>query len=281
VRIKGKYILYGINILTAILFVIIAFLPNNTLRVVIGLPVIIFFPGYTLFTALLPGRGRLDSIERVVFSFGLSLAIVPVIGLLLNYSPWGIHLYPIMISLFGFIFSMSTIGWYRERQLSEEERISLNIKMKFPQLIRLWSSQNTTNKIFSGLLVVLIFGSLGVMGYIISLPKYGTKYTEFYFPEKITGPQTIIEGQPSTVFLEIVNHEKATETYRLEITIDGGKIQEIDNVNLSDEAKWEQNVAFTPTQTGTNQKIAFLLYQGNGTSIYGQLTLWVNVVASS
>jgi len=30
-----------------------------------------------------------DGIERVALSFGLSIAIVPLIGLVLNFTPWG------------------------------------------------------------------------------------------------------------------------------------------------------------------------------------------------
>ena len=95
-RIKGNYILYGINILTLMLIPLIVFFPNNIVRVILGLPLVLFFPAYTMLVALFPRRGYPDSIERIVFSFGLSLAIVPLIGLILNYSSWGIRLYPIL-----------------------------------------------------------------------------------------------------------------------------------------------------------------------------------------
>jgi len=174
---------------------------------------------------------------------------------------------------------MSVIAWYKGRRLSEEEGISLNIECNFPSLVRLWSSQNQHNKIFTILLTVLILGSLGVTGYIISLPKYETKYTEFYFPEKVTSPQTIIEGQNATIVLGIVNHEKETDTYRIEITINGDKVKEIENISLNNEEKWEQDVNFIPTQVGTNQKTEFLLYKDTGTDVYRQLALWVDVIA--
>jgi len=40
-------------------------------------------------TAPSHSREGIDGIERVALSFGLSIAIVPLIGLVLNFTPWG------------------------------------------------------------------------------------------------------------------------------------------------------------------------------------------------
>ncbi|MGB3943467.1 MAG: DUF1616 domain-containing protein, partial [Methanothrix sp.] len=59
-------------------------------RVPVGLVMVLFLPGYALIAALFPRDDDLDGIERVALSFGLSIAVVPLIGLGLNYTPWGI-----------------------------------------------------------------------------------------------------------------------------------------------------------------------------------------------
>jgi hypothetical protein len=69
------------------------------LRYVLGGVFVLFLPGFLLLLALYPRSGELDTLERVALSIGLSLAIVPLIGLVLNYTPWGIRLEPIMISM--------------------------------------------------------------------------------------------------------------------------------------------------------------------------------------
>jgi uncharacterized membrane protein len=74
-------------------------LPSNVLRIIIGLPFVLFFPGYALVAALFPKKGDLGSIERVAFSFGLSIAVTVLVGLILNCTPWGISLYPILLAL--------------------------------------------------------------------------------------------------------------------------------------------------------------------------------------
>jgi len=68
-------------------------------RYLLGSLFVLYLPGYSLIEALFPIKDGLDSLERVALSIGLSLALVPLVGLLLNYTPWGIRLDPIFLSL--------------------------------------------------------------------------------------------------------------------------------------------------------------------------------------
>ena len=70
------------------------------LRYAFGSALVLFIPGYSLIEALYPKR-ELDELTRLALSIGLSLALVPLIGLVLNYTPWGIRLLPISISIAG------------------------------------------------------------------------------------------------------------------------------------------------------------------------------------
>jgi hypothetical protein len=70
-------------------------------RYVFGSLMVLFIPGYSLVEALYPNKKDLDSLERLALSIGLSLALVPLVGLVLNYTPWGIRLDPIVFSLVG------------------------------------------------------------------------------------------------------------------------------------------------------------------------------------
>jgi hypothetical protein len=72
--------------------------PFVILRWVLGLLFVLFVPGYVAVEGLL-GFVELDLFERVALSVGLSLTLAMFDGLLLNYTPWGITLTPIMISL--------------------------------------------------------------------------------------------------------------------------------------------------------------------------------------
>lgn len=74
-------------------------------RYALGSLFVLYLPGCALIELLYPKRTDLSQLERVALSIGLSLALVPLTGLVLNYTPWGIRLDPIVISL-----SLLTVG---------------------------------------------------------------------------------------------------------------------------------------------------------------------------
>jgi uncharacterized membrane protein len=280
-RIKAHHILYLINSLTVVLFIVVTFLPNNVLRIILGLPVVLFFPGYTILAALFPRRENLGDIERFALSFGVSLAVVPLIGLVLNYTPWGIRLYPILIALFIFIFSMSIIGWHRNRRLPLEESVSLHLNWKLPPLSHLWSGQSRREKIVNLVLAAMVIGAIGSLVYAIRQPRNGEKFTEFYVlndkGKASNYPSTIFLGQSCQVILGVINHENGATTYKIEITLEGKNIREIGPFNLDAEEKREQKVTITPAQTGDKQELEFILYKEGGTDVYASVHLWIDV----
>ncbi len=69
------------------------------LRYVFGGLLILFLPGYSLVEFLYAKKKELEGLTRLALSIGLSLAIVPLVGLALNYTPFGIRLVPVALSL--------------------------------------------------------------------------------------------------------------------------------------------------------------------------------------
>jgi uncharacterized membrane protein len=62
--------------LLCIPFVLIPPLNETLVRLILGLPLVLFLPCYSLIATLFPRKDDLDGIERVALSFGLSIAIV-------------------------------------------------------------------------------------------------------------------------------------------------------------------------------------------------------------
>ncbi len=281
-RIKPGNELAAIDILSILLIIIITLLPSNPLRIVLGLPFILFFPGYTLIAALFPKKADLGSIERVALSFGLSIAVAPLIGLILNYTPWGIKLYPILVSITLFILATSGAAWYRRHKLPEEERLSISFNVNLSQ----WTAMSGWDKVLSIVLVASILGAIGTLAYVIITPKAGEKFTEFYVlgldGKADNYPDELTVGEEGKVILGIVNHEHEDGlTYRVEILIDGEGNSTIRPPALDHDQKWESEVSFIPQELGDDQKVKFILYRNGDEEPYRSLYLWLDVKDTS
>lgn len=278
-----------IDVLSLIMIFIVAVLHTTWLRIALGLPFILFFPGYTLIAALFPRKTNLGGIERVALSFGLSIAVAPLIGLILNYT-WDIRLYPILLSLTVFILIMSAFAWYkRKRLLVPEERffVPFLYRQHLPSLN--WKGSGRADKILTIILIVSILGAIGTLAYVIAVPKVGERFTEFYvlgLDGKAAGyPTELVVGKQGNVLLGIVNQEHETASYRVEVWIDGVQVnirqdyvvvEEI-KTDLAYKEKWEHKVGFAPQHAGDNQKVEFRLFKDAGDDPYLTLHLYINV----
>src|SRR5574337_199101 len=167
--------LIAIWVTTIALLVAILLAPNNPARIVLGLPFVLFFPGYVLIAALYPRRSDLDDVERLALSLGLSLAVVPLIGLVLNYTPWGIRLTPILLSLALFIAVCSATAVRQRMRHSAAERFAGDIR---PLLQAARGLPWVSLALASGVIGVLLFAGFrfGVLGG----SRLGETFTEFY-----------------------------------------------------------------------------------------------------
>lgn len=89
-------------------------------RYVLGAVFVVWLPGYTLIRALFPLK-EIDNTERVALSIGTSLALAPITGLLLNYTPWGIRVTPITVSLLALTITLATAALIREQRIKQNQ----------------------------------------------------------------------------------------------------------------------------------------------------------------
>jgi hypothetical protein len=82
-------------------------------RYIFGSVFVLFLPGYSFIRALF-GSKELDNIERFALSMGLSLALVPLAGLLLNYTPWGIRTTPVTFCLLALTLVFASAAVVRD-----------------------------------------------------------------------------------------------------------------------------------------------------------------------
>jgi uncharacterized membrane protein len=268
-----------IGIVSLLLIPLVIFSPSVILRIIFGLPFILFFPGYSLTAALFPGKGRLSTIERVAYSIALSIALVAIIGLILNFV-WSITLYPMLTVLEVFVFAMIAVAGYRRHQLPDEEKINFMVRMNLS-----WSRIKLLNWVLYVILALAVIGAIVTSVYTYN--KNSQTFSEFYLlgqGGKAEGyPQQLSVGQEGQISLVIVNRERADTTYMVKVLQDSGKafidgVEKTEfNLPLKDGQKKSYEVKFVFDKTGSGQKLEFDLFKSDSTAPYLQTYLKVEV----
>ena len=258
--------------------VVLALSSLDAPRVVVGLPFVLFLPGYSLLAALYPRRNELEGLERLALSFGMSIAVVPLIGVALNYSPWGVRLEPILAFVALFIVLAAAVAAFRRGMLPAEEAFGLARNVR---LLPRWPRARLANGLLALALVAFVAG-LGMVAHFATTSRGSSEgFTEFY----LLGPGGRAEGYPGlvkagehvTAVLGLVNHEQQDTAYRIAVSLDGDSADEIDGLVLAEGERWEKTVALLPAHAGDSQKAEFLLYKDGGSEPYRSLHLWLNV----
>jgi uncharacterized membrane protein len=295
-----------VDILTILLVLSIFQINSAAIRIVLGIPFLLFFPGYTLIAVMFPGsKNGIDSAERIALSFAMSLVITALIGFGLNFTTWGIRLEPVLYSISAFIIVVSIIALFRNKSSLEADLKELTkFRLGLPG-----REENTFNFVVTIFLLLAIAGSIAALGYTITKPKIGEQFTDFYilgntgkaesYPsdfiftqDKVTRVSydegiSFLNSDSGEVTLVISNQEKQETFYEVILHIDGQAVSihkggqvfdKLENIRLQPEEKWEEKIRFAPQHPGDSQKVEFLLFKNGAVIIENELYLWVNAI---
>jgi len=284
---KRRFVAMDLLIILIITFltitsIYIPVLSKTPIREILGLLFVLFIPGYVLISALFPKKHDLNIIERLALSFGLSLAISPLIGLALNYTPFGIKLTPIVVALTSFTLIMLIIAYIQRRKIAEDDRFQPNFSGHLYSLKSSFNKESKLDKILSIILILTLVLAIATTAFIITKPKEGEKFTEFYIlgpnGKASDYPTNLTMGQTGKLFMGVVNREYSTVNYEVVVKLQG-KVLSTEKLTLKNNQKWEKAVTFTPDTSGSKQKLEFILYKlPDNKKPYRSLHLWVNVV---
>lgn len=303
------------------------------LQVVLALPPMLFVPGYVLLAALFPEAGEqsstapatdgngtetrqgIDGIERVVLSFGLSIAVVPLIVLTLNFTPWGIRLVPIMIGLTGAVFGATAVAAHRRFALPADEQFRVPYQSWLATArTAVFDPGSRADAGLNVLLGVAVLLAASSVAYAVAVPPDGERFTEFYVlsenesSDLVAGgyPTEFERGESEPVVLGIGNQEHEPVNYTVvaalhRVSVDGAEgptdptanatnvtvtdRQELDRLSASvaHNETWLETYEVEPTTTEGPLRLTFLLYRGDPPAqptvdtAYRDLHLWVTV----
>jgi uncharacterized membrane protein len=267
--------------LVSLLFVFFIFVvPSIPVRVILGIPLMFFIPGFVWMSVLFPRRSQMNIGNRLAYSVILSVIVILIVALLLNYTPPGITLVSVVWSIVATVLIGSAIAAGRQSGLPDDDRATLSILKVNLKNIRL--PKSVLERTLLGMLGVVLLGAIGVIGYAVANPLDPQKYTEFYVLDsrgEINYQVTMKMGNSYPVKVGIVNHERAAMVYQIEVWFGDVKWLDIAPPKLADEEKWEEEVLLVPQSVGNNQKIQIILFKNDEENPYLRpLQLWVNVV---
>ncbi len=289
------YIAIGYSVASATILTVLNI--GNLLAVVF----VFFVPGYVLVAALFPGssseeKTEVDWPERLALAVGLSVAIQPLLGYVLNFTPWGIRFQPVVATTTLFSLGVGYVAYRRRMQLPADRRLSLRLDISRSA----WAGFNMLDKAFSVALVAAMVVAAGAFAYVASVPRPGERFTEFY----ILGPGGNASGYPTNltvnetgnVIVGVGNHEGEAVSYSVRVdlievrvvynaTSGVNETMEVSRVTLSwgnaslpEGQVWTQPYSFRIGSVGL-WKIQFLLFKsGDFSSLYRELHLFVRVM---
>jgi uncharacterized membrane protein len=277
-RSDNRIILAAIVILTLAL-IPLALFTSGPVRVMVSFLCLLFFPGYALLSALFPGQGEIGTIERIALSFGVSIAILPIIGLVLNFTPWGIKLMPALVSVTAFTVMAAIVGFIREQALPVERRFHISKASHLEG----WQSMRRAKKVMWIAVLLAALGGAGSLIYFeVSLPVKPAP-TEFYIlnaeGKAENYPRQVKAGDMVSITAVVINHESQTTAYAIRAVTDGNVVGETSTPALATEAKWEGKLDFSVAKAGTGQKIEFYLYKGGEVQPYFEDPLYIYIDA--
>ena len=322
----------GALVVLTVFAVFVPIVRETPLRIVLGLAFVLFAPGYAFVAALFPERGGtpavdrtdenaagardarqfrdggIDGIERLALSFGLSIAVTPLIGLVLNFTPFGIRLGPIVVGIGGFTLVAVAVGAVRRRALPADERFRVPLGEWYGSVrTELFEPETRTDRVLNVVLVVSLLLAVGSVTYAVAVPKSGESFTEFYLlTENETGelvaadyPENLTVGEDRSVVVGITNHEHETVSYsvvaelqRVRTANNSTTVIERSSVGrftprLAANETWRRTHDVTPTMAGDRLRLVYLLYRGQPPAeptvenAYIETHLWVNVAPAN
>lgn len=270
----------------ALLQPIVPIVPFPIVRVSLGLVLALGSPGYALTVALFPHPRDLDRLTRVTLSFGLSIAVIPMLTLFLNALPSGIQPWSMTISLSLWTSTMAMIAIWRQRAI-ERSDITLEGVEFHRSAPRTKLRERLTRRHLLG--IGLISGTFAIAMLAVPLIQSSTVPTEFYvlgsgglaeqYPREVTPDDDIV------LTVGIMNGEPDERNYWIEVWVSKAPtfnrltlLTSVGPTTLRPHQRFEQPVSFRMPSIGDDQRVEYLLFRAGDQQPFRRLELWLNVV---
>lgn len=200
---NADLIVSGLGALGAVVGVVAAAGP---LRMVLGLTLCLFLPGYALTAALYARADDLHWAERIALSVGSSVVLLVLIALALSYSPWAHDPQSTAVALGGAIMLSALVAWlHRLRIGNEGPRVTSRGWVWLP-----------TSKFIIVTLTTIAILALGLSW--LGRPMPSEAFTAFStLRSDGTSQPYAVSGRQLSIIVRVANHEGHQMSYRVAV----------------------------------------------------------------
>ena len=260
----------------------------------------------------------IDGIERAALSTGLSIVVVLLTGLVLAATPWGIQAVPVVLGVSVVTLVWVAVAVVRRWNLPENERFQVPYhEWASGARAGVLDPDGRGDAALNVLLVITVVLATASVGYALGVPKESEQFSELsLLTEGEDGlvaddyPTALERGASRSLVVGIRNREHDTTEYSLIGKLQRVAVQRPGNDSVNDSTgesvsvsvrdeetvarfdpeldhgeTWTRRHEVTPTLTGENLRLTYLLYAGDPPkdpaveNAYREVHLWVDVSA--
>ena len=259
----------------------LAFPSQQAVRIALGLPFLLFGPGYAVLAAIYPRRTDLAATERLALSLAFSLAVLSVVALGLSYGPSGLRWEPLVASVSLLVLAASALAVLHRHLVPPGERLDISVRLRPRAFAALRRRLLTARAI--ALAAATAFLAVALLALLPEKSTEGKPYTEFYLlgpgGRADSLPNELSAGGAAVVTVGVANGEGVAKTYRITVSIDGDHIAEAAGVGVGPGQLWQRPIVVAPRRAGKNELVRFDLHMDGGAGPYRSLYFRLDVLA--
>ncbi len=339
----GDLLVVGLLATVATATVVGAVTIPATVRVVLGVFLVLLAPGYAFVSLLLPRRtirsrvhdptgaaersgiaertddalAATDALAdtgdhevtwggRLLLSVGLSVVVVPLVALSLEFAGWPLNPWNTATAVGVVTVLLVVVALGRRLRVEADRRVTIGLGRTVTRARGLRTDGGVRTPALTVVLVAGLVLAAATVGVALATTENGERYTEFYLltesePGALVAdgyPSQLTAGEPTGLHVGISNEEGETVGYTVVVQLQrvdrrGGSPQVTERfgldsfgVELREGRTIERRHAVEPTVTGEDFRLAYLLYRGEPpetpsmANAYRSVHLWVDVTAT-
>ncbi|MFC7137866.1 DUF1616 domain-containing protein [Halobaculum litoreum] len=311
--VAGYALLVGLLVLSGVV--------DGAVRVALAAPLILFLPGWALLSVLFPADRPTDAdrpatwrlpladglgwVERCSLAVPASVALVPVLTILLAGLGVALTTVTITATLVAFVILMSAAGALRRTRIADGTAYRVPVDRWRAELRTRWGSAGRVDRVLGVVLAVALLLAVGGLGVGLAAPQDGETYTDAALLTNgsdglVAGnyPEEIRSGGSADLVLTVDNRLGTDTTYEVVVVLDRVRgtngtesltvleRSELSRFRLSvaDGAQARENLTVSPDFLGQDLRLSVFVYRGEAPASPSSATadehlyLWVDVV---